>query len=282
MTDVKYSICTDGRTSAVGTTDLRNSRGNLIDTNGCMVLLVYEGYAVATVNFRKRALRRGDVLILFYDDVIVMDELSACFSVRFVSLERRLIEDTIYKRAASDFWDLHYYESPVYHASQEERRLLDGWWRQMEWIDNVDNATCRYELLSGSFDLLMSAVDGVITRLPSKPRPNTRSRRLIVDFFKLLTKHCRQHREVGFYADELCVTTTYLYKIFRKVLNSSPKEEITQQSIFEIKTYLANTDLPIKRIAEELNFDDASYMCRYFRRITGLSPADYRNRRSTQ
>lgn len=48
----------------------------------------------------------------------------------------------------------------------------------------------------------------------------------------------------------------------------------------EIKTYLVNTDLSIKSIATELNFEDASYMCRYFRRITKMSPIDYRKKSS--
>ena len=82
---------------------------------------------------------------------------------------------------------------------------------------------------------------------------------------------------MAFYADKLCITTTYLYKICRKALNLSPKELIDRQTVSEIKTYLANTDLPVKSIAEELRFEDASYMCRYFRRLTGVSPLDYRH-----
>lgn len=280
MANVKYSLFSAGRSSTVGTTDLKKREGNLIDPNGCTVLLVRSGYAVVSVNFRKWALRRGDMLILFYDDVMVMNERSALFSARFVSLDYALVENTICKMAASDFWHIHYYECPVHHASQQESQLLAGWWQQMQWFDKTGNGAHRNELLAGGFDLFMSAIDGVIAGLPSKPLPNTRSRRLIADFYKLLSRHCRQHRDVSFYADELCITTAYLYKICRKVLNSSPKAEIAQQTIFEIKTYLANTHLPIKRIAEELNFDDASYMCRYFRRITGISPADYRSSRS--
>ena len=38
-------------------------------------------------------------------------------------------------------------------------------------------------------------------------------------------------------------------------------------------------DAPVKLIAHELRFDDVSYMCRYFRRMTGMSgmsPTEYR------
>ncbi|MDE6532569.1 MAG: AraC family transcriptional regulator [Muribaculaceae bacterium] len=41
---------------------------------------------------------------------------------------------------------------------------------------------------------------------------------------------------------------------------------------------LDTTDLPIKSIAERLHYDNPSYMCRIFRRITGQSPVEFRNR----
>ena len=136
---------------------------------------------------------------------------------------------------------------------------------------------CWQAVSTHSYLNTVSAAEATITELPSKPQPDTRSRKLVVDFYKLLAQHCKQHRDVAFYANALCITTTYLYKVCRKVLGFSPKEEIDQLTVFEIKSYLAHTDLPIKRIAEELHFEDASYMCRYFRRLTGVSPADYRN-----
>lgn len=60
-------------------------------------------------------------------------------------------------------------------------------------------------------------------------------------------------------------------------MEQSPKEIIEQMIIVEIKTYLSNTNLSIKNIAAEMNFEDPSYMCRFFRRHTGSSPTEYRN-----
>ncbi len=99
---------------------------------------------------------------------------------------------------------------------------------------------------------------------------------LIMGFFKLLATHCHEERDVGFYADKLSITTTYLYKLCRKYMLLSPKELIDRQTISEIKSYLVNTDMSVKAIASRLNFEDVSYMCRYFRRLTGTSPDGYR------
>ena len=108
-------------------------------------------------------------------------------------------------------------------------------------------------------------------------KPISRGRRLIIQFLKFLAQHCRTNRKVSFYAERLCITTTYLYKLTHKRWNLSPKELIDQQTICEIKTQLSNTDMSIKEIANAFNFEDAPYMCRYFRQRTGLSPMEYRN-----
>lgn len=247
MPHTKSSYSIFAPNSVAGTTDLTKNVGTRMDIAGSVVLLIESGYAVISVNFKRWTLRKGDVLILFYDDVIVLNRKSALFSVRFVSLNYKQIEDSICKMVASDFWPIHYYGCPIYHASQEEQHLFIGWWRQMEWFDHRKNSTQRDSLLASGFHVFLSAAESMIAELPSKPLPDTRSRRLVVDFYKLLARHCKQYRDVAFYADALCITTTYLYKVCRKVLGFSPKEEIDQQTVFEIKNYLVHTDLPIKR-----------------------------------
>lgn len=104
----------------------------------------------------------------------------------------------------------------------------------------------------------------------------SRSRTLIIKFLKLVAQHFRTTREVSFYAQKLCITTTYLYKLTHRRWNLSSKELIDQQTICEIKTLLSSTDMSVKEIVATLHFEDTPYMCRYFRQRTGLSPMEYR------
>ena len=122
------------------------------------------------------------------------------------------------------------------------------------------------------------AMDGAMTHSGAgSNKPISRSRILIIKFLKLVAQHFRTTREVSFYARQLCITTTYLYKLTHRRWNLSPKELIDQQTICEIKTLLSNTDMSVKEIAHALNFEDIPYMCRYFRQRTGLSPMQYKN-----
>ncbi|MBC5633202.1 helix-turn-helix domain-containing protein [Parabacteroides hominis] len=43
-----------------------------------------------------------------------------------------------------------------------------------------------------------------------------------------------------------------------------------------MKALLSSSDISIKEIAEQLHFEDTSYMCRYFKRHTGIPLSEYR------
>lgn len=51
---------------------------------------------------------------------------------------------------------------------------------------------------------------------------------------------------------------------------------IDRQVILEIKALLSYSQLAIGQIADKLSFEDPSYLCRYFKRQTGLSLTRYR------
>ncbi len=278
MQAVKYSLRQDNMPFSIGTTDLRQSHGSLIDTNGCMALFVTSGFATATVNFKKCSLRRGDFILSFYDGTFSIERSSALFSVRYASFAYPVIEEAICKPLSDLFWEM-LYENPVFHTSAGQKDLLEAWWRQLYWIGHMEDKAFQEEMLKNSFRNLLISVDTEVMRnYPNKTHSNEYSHAwmLITRFFRLGSLHCRETREVTFYANRLSITTTYLYKLCRKHLQMSPKEILDRQAVTEIKTYLVNTDVPVKSIADELHFDDVSYMCRYFRRMMGMSPMDYR------
>ena len=83
---------------------------------------------------------------------------------------------------------------------------------------------------------------------------------------------------MAFYADKLNITPNYLNIISKRNIGTTAKEQINIQISLVVKMLLDTTDLTVKEIAERLHYDDPSYLCRVFRKQTGLSPVQYRNR----
>ncbi|MBY0011860.1 helix-turn-helix domain-containing protein [Paenibacillus typhae] len=77
-------------------------------------------------------------------------------------------------------------------------------------------------------------------------------------------------------ADLVGRNPAYLSRLFRKETGMSLSEYITQQRIERAKQLLVETNDKISSIAEGLGYVHFSYFAKLFRKLTGLTPQDYR------
>lgn len=96
---------------------------------------------------------------------------------------------------------------------------------------------------------------------------------------KLLTAHYRQHHDIGFYADELHISTTYLSRIVKQTTGNTVRFLISELICADARRMLVCTDLDIKEIASQLGFSDQSVFGKFFVKKTGLSPLKFRLRK---
>lgn len=265
---------------SVGTTDLKPGRKMAINMNGCTVMLCVKGEATVLLNFKQRKVSRGDFMLLEAETSLIPLHISEDFSIRFASLPPEIADEVAYRMTSDTF--LNYTEChPISHVNIGQYRMLSEWFGQMEWIARFADNDYRQEMLQGHLLHLYMAVDSEIRRLkvyPADLQEKNRGWMLLNRFLSLLSKYNLHNREVEFYAGKLCITSDYLHKLCCKEIGVSPKELINKQSVMIIKTYLSSTDWSVKTIAAELNFSDTSHLCRFFRRMTGMSPIEFRNK----
>lgn len=112
--------------------------------------------------------------------------------------------------------------------------------------------------------------------LENKPKEISRRNEIFMNFIHLVYDFGDKHREVGFYADKLCITTRYLAGIVRNIAHETAKDIIDRHCVQEIKTLLLTTNQSIQSISIELDFPDQSFFTRYFKKLTGMTPKDFR------
>ena len=95
-------------------------------------------------------------------------------------------------------------------------------------------------------------------------------------FLQLVTQHCAEHHQIGYYADRMCLTERYLSTVIRQASGTTAKDWIDRALITRIKIELRHTDKPAAQIADEMHFANASFFSKYFRRLTGMSPGEYK------
>ena len=106
---------------------------------------------------------------------------------------------------------------------------------------------------------------------------------IYTSFLNVLNANFKREREVRFYADRLCVTAKHLSQVVKDITGRTALEIIEEYVITESKALMLSTNMSIQQICDNLNFPSQSVFGKYFKRITALSPSEYRkiNSRST-
>lgn len=108
----------------------------------------------------------------------------------------------------------------------------------------------------------------------------TRRDKLADAFFKLLHAHFAEERSAAFYARELCVSDKHLMRVIKQATGRTFHFWLTDFLLRRARLLLLSTDMTVTQVAAHLCFPDSSAFARFFRKGTGLSPLEYRARRT--
>lgn len=92
----------------------------------------------------------------------------------------------------------------------------------------------------------------------------------------LLSTHYREQRNVEFYAEKLNISSKHLSRVIRSFTGKSVHQWIDEFVALEIKHLLKYSNMSIQQISFHLNFPNPSFMGQYFKRITGMTPGEYK------
>lgn len=95
-------------------------------------------------------------------------------------------------------------------------------------------------------------------------------------FLKEVQQHYKEERKVLYYAEKLHLTPGYLSTIIKNFSGKTAAEWIDDYVILEARALLKSTNLTIQQISDDLNFPSQSFFGKYFKRVVGLSPKEYR------
>ncbi|WP_165021211.1 MULTISPECIES: helix-turn-helix domain-containing protein [unclassified Dysgonomonas] len=104
----------------------------------------------------------------------------------------------------------------------------------------------------------------------------SRAEEVTEQFMLLLLRGQSKERFVSFYANEMCITPKYLSDVVRKVTGRTANSWIEEVFILNAKMLLRSTSLTVLELSEELNFASPTYFGRFFKKVTGMTPLEYR------
>lgn len=97
-------------------------------------------------------------------------------------------------------------------------------------------------------------------------------------FNRMVDSHFRQHLTVPDYARELGISESRLTALCRRFANQSPKRLIFERVLREARRQLLFSTDSVNQISWALGYKDPAYFARFFHRMAGCSPSQFRNR----
>lgn len=140
--------------------------------------------------------------------------------------------------------------------------------REYEVYNDESVLSAYLQILLANFVRLCKELEPEITLSPAAELVRRYKRQVSLHFF--------EHHSVQFYADQLGVSMAHLSRCVREVTGYTASEIIRQELVIEAKRLLANTDLVVERVSNQLSFNDPAYFGRFFKRETGFSPGAFR------
>jgi AraC family transcriptional regulator, transcriptional activator of pobA len=104
----------------------------------------------------------------------------------------------------------------------------------------------------------------------------TRADARIEDLRRLVDRHFKQERQIGFYAAKLSMTPDRLNDHVKRASGVTAGHLIRQRVLTEAKRQLVFTTQSIHEVAYDLAFSDPSHFTRFFRKQTGMTPQAFR------
>ena len=238
------------------------------------------GTAVIDLFSMRRQISKNDLVTILPFHLGSIHKVSDDFSMIFFKVDKVMFMDIMSSlgRITPDFF-FHMRKNFQVPISVNEAKRFLGFCRAIDFRTNNDDPAFRRETILHL--LRIYYWDFYVhfqkkTRKRNTPLLNSNKESIAMKFAMLVFENRETHREVAYYADQLCISPLYLTKIIQEVNGRSARDMIADYTIIGIKTLLRNADITIKDVVRHSGFSSQSSFSRFFRKHTGMSPSEYR------
>ena len=169
------------------------------------------------------------------------------------------------------------FQNPVMPLNEEQTERLR---RSMVYIEECLAMTGHLFYR----DMLLNAVQRMIidffdfhAALYGNETVTTPAAILMEGFLRLLEQgEFREHRELTYYADRLCVTSKYLSETVKKYSGYPANHWINRYTALDISRLLRNPNVTIQELTDMFGFSSVSHLNRYVKNQLGVNPNEVR------
>lgn len=234
------------------------------------------GSCEISLNQQRYLLHEGDLCMFFPQMQVQLIGRSSDFAAYCIVSKLDAGHEMQFPASAALF--LYIKDNPCISLGDEASGRMLVYCRQIEALGRLHHVheehIARHLLLALFYEVAAVYEAGK----PMVMQAQSRQEMMFRGFIRMVGEHYGNEREIGFYANLLCVTPKYLSTVVKGVSGHSAAWWIAQTVTHHAKNLLATSRLTIQQISDELNFPNPSFFGQYFKRRTGMTPKEYRRK----
>ena len=243
-----------------------------------VIVICHQGYSIGEYDMKPIKFCAHDYSLVYPDHPILAKETSEDYHSTLLIISSSFYNDLRPRLAYGN--SLVFHSQPTFHLSDEHYLCVCDTIKLLKFIIGFD-CPSQKELTIGILDVMSKLVDNfrqIDDIAEQQPDTDTVGGSLLFKrFYDLLAMHYKEHREVQYYAQLLCLSPKYFGSLIKKEMGITASQCIANYIIIQAKTLLHyRPDLTIQEISQQLGFDDATSFSRYFKASVGISPKEYR------
>ena len=245
-------------------------------SRGVSVLLFSRGKAEVRINGKSYSAEAGTVATVIADEIVELENVSEDCVCAMVSAPSETVID-FPSPADSDILTMTMI-SPVFTVPDRKMALVMEYYRLMQTVNADRDNVFRWEIMKSIFYSMMLEICDAYRQYGTVVGKSEllRHEQLGDELFRLLSRHCRTHRSVSFYAGKLNITPKYLSREIKRITGRTVQEWVNRLTIMEMKKQLNVPGRTIMQISEDMEFSSPSAFVQFFKLHTGTTPLKYR------
>lgn len=131
-----------------------------------------------------------------------------------------------------------------------------------------------YRMAKNAFSLATDS-EPIVFAASADIHPREYKNRTITSIQNYINEHITEKITLSDIAEEYGLSSNYLSALFKKYTDVGFSEYIQRARIEKAKELMQNSTLKVYEISDMLNFDNAFYFSKVFKKHTGMSPKEY-------
>ena len=238
-------------------------------TNITTAVIYTKGSAEISINMKRYTVHAPTMVIMLAEHIMQLhntsDDLESTCLVMSKSFSDELLTTSLYNAV---------YQNPILRFGDTENLVISDYLKMLKSIISFTDNPYRLEAAK---HLTLTLFFGYFHKLHNADYNNYGyANTIVTEFIGMLKQNYKEHRDANFYAEKLCLTPKYLSTLIKEHTGKTVHDWIDKYVTTESKALLRSTKMTIDQISDSLNFPSQDTFSKFFKRVVGISPSEYR------